>query len=198
MIPLNVYSRYDTVDEDIPLNEPNLIRVRRKNGTGYLAGFINPYGHEVVPCKYIAHDYSFKCGLLSITDQNEKIGYIDTMGYLIYECQFDRVGVFQDNLCGVAKWDGHSYKYGLIDNKGNVIIDFKYSILLVMGHNRLMAEDSPYRGVGLLDYQGNEVTAFKYKQLGHILSNNTLDFLLPNGEHGLMDINGNHLGLLPI
>ena len=66
-----------------------------------------------------------------------------------------------------------------------------------MGQNRLIVEDSPYRGVGMLDYNGNEIVSLKYSQLGHILSDGTLEYSLPNGEHGMMDINGNHLGVLP-
>ena len=196
MVPANVYLRYDKVDEDIPLDEPNLIRVKKQIGTDYLVGFVNSYGQEVVPCEYIAHDYRFNCGLLSVTNQNNKVGYIDRNGDFIYYCQFDIVTEFKDNLCGVAKWEGSRKRFGLIDNRGNILIDFKYSFLAVMGQNRLIVEDSPYRGVGMLDYNGNEIVSLKYSQLGHILSDGTLEYSLPNGEHGMMDIYGNHLGVL--
>lgn len=197
MVPTNVYLRYDKVDEDIPLNEPNLIRVMKRYGEEYLVGFVNSFGLEVVPCKYIDHDYRFKCELLSVKDQNNKIGYINRNGIFVYDCQFVKATDFKDDLCGVAKWDGDREKFGLIDNQGNILINFRYSFLAVMGKNRIIVEDAPNRGVGLLDYTGHEIVPLKYRQLGHILADGTLEYVLPNGEHGIMDIYGNHKGVLP-
>lgn len=197
---LNLHLRYDAVDEDLPIGEPNLIRVGKKVDNKMMTGYVNQYGIEVVPCKYYTRDYRFVCGLLSLYDDNQKIGYINVNGDFIYQCQFDSVTEFKDNLCGVGKYDGHLTKWGMIDNKGNLIVNYKYSTLIVVGHNCVIAQDAYLpnrRGCGLLDYKGNEITPFVYKQLGPMLSDGTIEYVALNGEHGLMDVNGNHLEVLP-
>lgn len=201
---LNLRSRYDAVDEDIPFDEPNLIRVGKKLGDRMMTGFVNINGIEVVPCEYITREYRLSCGLLSLYDSNMKIGFINNKGDFIYRCQFDEASGFKDNLCGVSKYDGGVRKWGLIDNRGNLLINYKYSAVVVLGNNRILIEDAYLtsvggggKGCGMMDYSGNVITSLEYRQMGPLFSDGTLEYVHLNGEHGIMDINGNHLEVLP-
>lgn len=200
MDTLNLYLRYDQVDEDLPLDEPNLIRVGKKHNGRMWTGYVNKLGKEVVPCKYITRDYRFICGLLAIYDENMKIGFINVNGDFVYKCQFDDATGFESNLCGVAKEIGGLRRYGVIDNKGNLIVDYKYSLTDVQPYGCIIAQDAyapSNRGCGLLDYRGNEITSFTYKQMGPVLSNGTLEFISFDGIHGIMDTSGKVLEVLP-
>lgn len=204
MDSIDLRSRYDAVDEDIPFDEPNLIRVGKKKNGQMMTGFVNRFGIEVVPCEYITRDYSFSCGLLSIYDKNGKIGFINRNGDFVYRCQFDGASGFKDNLCGVSKDDGRVHKWGLIDDRGNLLISYKYSAVVVLGNNRILVEDAYMprvggggKGCGMIDYSGNAITSFEYRQMGPILSDGTLEYVHFNGKHGIMDINGNIKEILP-
>lgn len=190
---IDIYSLYDQVDEDIPVNEPRLIRVmKRYNGSRHW-GFVDRQGKEVVQCKYNWVELRFICGLLKVADMNNRIGFIDALGNEVIGCQYEDATDFKDSICTVSlrkRWGG-------IDVQGHTIVPFVYNFLEVLGKNRLIAQDTNTYKVGLLDYQGKIVVPFIYKQLSRILSDGRIEYLLPSSEHGFMDLDGNNKEILP-
>jgi hypothetical protein len=83
---------------------------------GYLFGYINKNGEEVVPCKYDdADDYANGLARVKL---NGKFGYIDTDGKEVIALKYKNLGKFMEGKA-VVEVNG---KYGFIDTLGNEII----------------------------------------------------------------------------
>lgn len=109
----------------------DLALVRVKSGK---YGYINNQEEIVIPTIY-DDAYSFSEGLAIVEKANKEM-VIDKKGELIYTLpknqSFDDVYGYQNGLILVVKdrdgnwWDNDDQKYGYLDTKGNVAIDFIY------------------------------------------------------------------------
>jgi len=98
-------------------------------------GYINMAGKEITPFEYDYADH-FENGTARVvfnTYPNSKVGHIDTTGNEVIPLgRYIQIGSFYEGLALATHGDsetGDTYKYGFIDNKGNIIIPFKYNRL---------------------------------------------------------------------
>lgn len=96
-----------------------------------LWGVINKKGEFVIEPKYKGIG-SFKDGLAGVKI-DDKYGFMDINEKIIIQPQFDWIKDFNDGYAAVAKkvdkndtLSTPKYKWGFIDKKGNLVIDYKY------------------------------------------------------------------------
>jgi len=108
--------------------------VQIKDGLNYRVGLIDKSGNEIVPCKYdgfIGSPYTgvaiFKNGLATVSIKDsfgeKKYGFVNSKGVEIIPCNYQSIWEFDEIITGVKK----NGKWGFIDVRGNVVVDFKYS-----------------------------------------------------------------------
>ena len=194
--------KYDQIDgRGWITNKPDWIRVKRKSNGIVFIGFVDQFGKEMIPCKYVRQNqtggYSFNNGLVALVNEEEKIGFVNEQGVEIIPCQFEKVSHIEDGLICCSKDVYGKNLYGLIDITGKVIVPFSYRFLGHMGKNRIIAQKN-HSPVGALDYRGNVVIPFEYYQLGRVTTDDRIEYNKGLGmEHGFMDINGNIIEELP-
>jgi hypothetical protein len=114
---------------------------------------------EVAPCRY-SYSTVFKEGMARIS-QKSGYGYMNVLGMVIGNSDYDDVRDFSDSLAAVQK-DG---KWGFIDKTGTLVIPFMFTNepgafssdrAFVMGSNYLY---------GIIDKSGKIIVEPKYKQV---------------------------------
>jgi hypothetical protein len=113
----------------------------------FIWGFINKKGEvEIQPQFY--NVYHFAEGLCPVQDEDGNWGYINKKGKLVIEYQFDKAYPFIDKIAVVALGNF----YGVIDAKGNYIINPRFELIQPDGDLFLIMQDDKY---GWIDKQGN-------------------------------------------
>lgn len=189
----NWFLKYDKVEKNIIIDEPNLVRVT----IGSKIGFCDTNGNEIIPCKYRYHGYRFYSDILEVVDDRGKIGFVNRRGIEVIECRYDKVSDIEDDLICVCKCGDIKDIWGVIDTSGQEIIPMKYHFLGHLGRGRLIAQND--HGVGCLDYRDNVVIPFEYYQLGRVTTNNRIEYSKGSGkglERGYLDLNGNVVEIL--
>jgi hypothetical protein len=170
-------------------------------------GFINEEGKFIIAPKY---DYanSFSGGLAKVFI-NGKPFFINEKGNIVFQHNYAEIADFGKNSFSIVKT--HSEKYGVINNKGNLLIDTtfkqidaqKEGVFVVTGLNDFpYSKDSTQKLVfenGIMDSLGNWVVKFgKYAWIRPFVNRYTFADLLPNVQNGaemseLIDEKGNSL-----
>lgn len=116
--------------------------------------------------------------------------YIDTKGNKLFNKNFDYADDFHENRAIVGKnINGFAY-YGFINEKGKLIIDYKFTnkpTHFVNGRSRVKTKDKFY---GFIDKEGNLVIEPKYKYASGFFNNYALS-KNKSGELILIDTIGN-------
>lgn len=87
-------------------------------------GFINKEAKSTIPPNYnLASD--FKEGF-SIVKKNDSFGAINHLGEIIIPIQYDGISLCNNGWFRVKKGTGYLGKWGIIDTKGKIILEFNY------------------------------------------------------------------------
>lgn len=81
--------------------------------------FIDTNATVVLSLSEYSEVESFSCGLAKVCDNRAKIGFIDTTGQLVVDCQFTAARGFRDGLAAVKVAE----KWGYIDTSGTIVIE---------------------------------------------------------------------------
>ena len=84
-------------------------------------GYVDEKGREMIPVKY-EEAWGFSEGLAIASLDGKKWWHIDKTGKEVIPMEYDRTLHFSEGLAAV-KLNG---KWGYLDTKGQVVIDFKY------------------------------------------------------------------------
>lgn len=106
-------------------------------------GAINKAGKLVVPTKY-AYIGSYSEGIAPYSNMgsSEKLGYISNKGEVVLNPKWGAVEPFSEGLAAVAVEQAGGYKWGVIDTKGNYIVQPKYDQVKVQTSNEEIEGDS--------------------------------------------------------
>ena len=120
------------------------------NGSPALIDFDGNY--VVRPGRYENIDIdSFSEGLCPVS-RNGKYGFIDVYGKEVIPCQWERVLKFKRGFAIILKKNNNGYnRRGLINHKGDIIIDPEYIILDFIEGADLIYTEGP---VTLLNFKG--------------------------------------------
>jgi hypothetical protein len=145
---------------------------------GNKVGYINNNGEIVIPCQFI-EAFDFSEGLAGIISDNGQFGFINELGQVTIEPQFDWLDsdsyvsiiqskglVFKDNIVQVSK----NLRYGYIDKYSKETIPFIYSFLgsfndgfarFARGQSEYGSQSEGIHGnhsiYGYIDKNGNEL-----------------------------------------
>ncbi|MBO5348820.1 MAG: WG repeat-containing protein [Clostridia bacterium] len=140
-------------------------------------GYIDTKGNVLVDFEF-SFGYSFYDGI-ALTSK----GYIDKNGdVVIDETNYSATSSFSNELA-VAERDG---KYGYIDTKGNVIIDFKYDYAYKFSDGLAVVEKDG--NLGYIDNKGNVIIDFEYKDANDFSEG--LASVYKDGKYGYINTKG--------
>lgn len=147
------------------ITEGGLAVVQTKKGKT----FVNAKEGLIFPVRsdyYIG--YAFEDGLLRIK-QNNKVGYINQYGQMIFNPIFDldRINWYNNDFANGYSWEKKNEKWGIIDINGNVTCDF------------------------IFDYPGS---AFDINKVSTLTLDNKLYFVSPNGDMEYRDAERGYYG----
>lgn len=167
---------------------------------GGLYGYVNSRIEEIIPPIYrVLGDFSDDVALF-VNDRG--YGYISSSGEVLIDgCTYTKE--FHNGVGEVLK-DGLK---GLIDNKGNMLIDFKYSDIVPQWEDNVLwvnnggvwktSEDSSSIFVeggkwGLCDMKGNELSRFIFDCVGNYRDGSAYIGVVRDGKYlyGVIDANG--------
>ena len=156
------------------------------NGRAYVQlgkklGFIDKNGIIVIPCIY-DEVAEFSEGIAGV-ELNNKYGYIDTNGKEVVPVIYDAIQWYSKNgVVAVLK----DKKWGLFDNKGNMILDFKFDY--IGGFEEGYAPAMLNGKYGILNKYGKTILPFQYDDATRFSENRS--WILLDGRFGFADTTG--------
>lgn len=103
-------------------------------------GYVNRLGETIIP--YIYDEvYPFKEGL-AVVKQDDKCGVIDKNNNLIVDFKYDYISSFCNNYAIIR--DKKFNNFGLIDNKGNIILPSVFNNIILLNDNKVYVEGYIY------------------------------------------------------
>ena len=148
---------------------------------GKKLGFINKKGVIVIPCIY-DEAVEFSEGIAGV-ELNDKYGYIDTSGKEVVPVIFDGIQWYSKNgVVAVLK----EKKWGLFDNKGRMILDFKFDYI---GNFEDGFASAMLNGkYGIVNKYGETILPFQYDGTSMFTENRA--WVLLDGKFGFADTTG--------
>lgn len=183
-------------------------------------GLVNAESAVLIPCKFDRLDFLENTDnqIIRISNNNEKLGMIDTSGQVVVDLKYDEIGAFKEGRLSVkrnGKWGfvnpggvevipciyskvndfsnrraavKFGRKWGFIDDNGNVIIDYKYRN--VGNFRDGLAWVASIKGVGYINEKGKEAIPMQFDK-AHDFENNVARVVV-NGEWGLINKEGKY------
>ena len=111
-------------------------------------------------------------------------GYCDSTRKIIIEPQFDNAAEFNNHFAVVKK----NNLSGLIDEKGNVVVDFIYKSIDTEEHGGHRIASFKTEMEGLIDHKGKIILPFEYDYLEWI--SDKYIYAIKNEDSGILDRNG--------
>jgi len=137
--------------------------------------FIDKTGKQLFG-KTFSYAESFKEGYAIVSTENNKYSFINEKGELTTNLKFEKAYEFCNGYAAVK----NSGKWGLIDNKFNLIINFQYDSLGSVSKGLNLIAATKQGKSGFIDTKGNTVIEFKYDKV-FSFSNNIAGVIL-NGK----------------
>ena len=92
---------------------------------------------------------------------DQKYGYMNSIGTIVIEPNYDEVGPFRNGLAVVAK----ESKFGLVNKKNELIVDFIYDEIVDFQEDRaIISKNESYN---LIDRSGKEISSIPFKDLSN-------------------------------
>lgn len=156
---------------------------------GDLIGMVDTDFKTVIPADYADLGYNSADGLVYfLEDGDTEYGYLTDKGEIAIPAQFTYAADFKDGMAVVVEKSGDNYKYGLIDKKGNYIIEPQKNGLFSMGEGRIGFQKASSGKCGMMDKNGVEIggsydngNAFSCG-LARVYKNEKYGFVDKNGE----------------
>lgn len=124
--------------------------------------------------------------------ENGKIGYMNKNNKIVIKPQYATGTYFENNdYAAVSIKNGKTYKFAVIDLKGNYIIPFEEGYELISLNTEienwiLVVKNGKW---GYINYKKEILIPLDYDNLGHFYGN--LAFAQKNGKYGFIDSNNN-------
>lgn len=174
------YSIAPTFSEAKPFSE-GLAPAKGLNANGQERyGFINTMGNFVIQPTYL-DAYGFSEGLAAVEITAGSWAYVDRSGTLAMSDRYSWAHDFHDGYA-VVEQNG---AYGLIDTKGEVVLDFAFNSI---GQGDLLYPVREDRLYGLMDVSGTLVQSYQYDNMG--MYQEELALVEQNGKWGYLDNTG--------
>lgn len=162
-----------------PIGFSQGLAVVRENGSD-LWGYIDKKGNYVIAPQFSSAKPFSDNGLAAVRVE-DKYGYIDKTGAFVIPPRFREAGDFDRNGYAIVR-EGDR---GLIDQKGNYVIQPEYSYLRLREDGAYIAEDYGSLNVGYIDPKTDVHIPAQFKHIGTFAKNGlavaSADYLGPFG-----------------
>ncbi|MBQ2540096.1 MAG: WG repeat-containing protein, partial [Paludibacteraceae bacterium] len=91
----------------------------------------------VIPADYKILGCGTEDGLIRFTEDGKEYGYLDKDGKVVIQEQFSEADNFAGGIAVVVERKDYEYRYGVIDKKGNFLIDYQKKYLYNLGEGRV-------------------------------------------------------------
>ncbi|WP_312369535.1 WG repeat-containing protein [Lachnoclostridium sp.] len=133
-------------------------------------GYINEKGKTVINLQFnYANGFSEGLAVVGMGKSlsSMKYGYIKKDGSYLFKPQFDYATDMKNGFAIVGMKQGDNFKYGLIDSKGNILIDLKYNDISLSDYNMkkgyaIVDKDNLY---GIYNLKTKKLVEPKYNQI---------------------------------
>ncbi len=187
IIPFGKYHSINRFDETSQLIEVT----KDDDKLGYVNGFINLKGKEIIPCKYRFSSYFINDFIYAQKDateeeliklratkrsfSNRRSGVIHKNGTIIIPFQFKAISVFRNGFFKVEDYvnkgvTNHTSTFAFYNKKGEQILPFKYSYATDFSKNgyALVKENKGYK---FIDTYGKIISIPKYDKIDPYIFN---------------------------
>ena len=161
-------------------------RIRFKEDGKY--GMYDENFKVVIPAEYKYLGSCTEDGLILFSEDGE-YGYLDKDGKVVIQEQFYDASSFAGGIAVVLEKKGDEYRYGIIDKKGNLLVDFQKKSLKNLGEGRVSFYNSSTGKYGMMDKNGNEIVSAKYDDswpftcgLANVVKNGKWGYINTKGE----------------
>ncbi|MBD3338372.1 MAG: hypothetical protein GF353_04655 [Candidatus Lokiarchaeota archaeon] len=141
--------------------------------------------------------FAFQNGA-AIVESNNKKGYIDKRGRVIFRPQFDSVGAFYDGISWVntgAQEDQNGFliggKWGLVNLSGNFLKHFQYECIQNFSDGNAWVRRTKMGKWGLIDSEGRQILDFKYEKVFRFVNGEAI--VKKDSQWRLINSNGNSI-----
>ncbi len=125
-------------------------------------GLVNVAGELVIPCAFDKLTYFENNGgtLLHAERSCNKFGLIDSLGKMVVNAQFEKIGEPMENIMAAKRGE----KWGYVNTLGQIIVDFKYTKARTFREGYAAVFDG-YKW-GFIDKTGKTVVEHKFSRVG--------------------------------
>ena len=166
-------------------------RFGEKGSSKTLYGMWDKNFQTVIPADF---EYLSSCssdGLITFSEDGKSYGFLDKNGKVVIPEEFDDADVFDDGICVVYEKGSEAYKSGVIDTRGNELIEMQKRGLFNMGEGRIGFYNSDKDKYGMWDSRGEEIIGATYDDIDPFSCG--LAMVEKNGKYGFIDKNGNEI-----
>ncbi len=149
--------------------------------------------------------WEFSDGMLPVINPKGEIGFIDTSGKIVIEPSSEWLPIQPRNNFNLPYTfkDGRSIycdgkAYGLIDKKGNIVVEAQYENIY-LGEGGLFAAENAAHQWGCIDKDGDIIIPFKYLtgEIRPSITPHTIVIQNESGKYKLIDHTGETISHLP-
>lgn len=141
-------------------------RARFGEGSSYsdrLYGMWDKDFQEVIPADYKYLGNNSNDGLIVFSEGGKKYGYLDEKGKVVIEEEWDDADGFDDGIAVVYEVNSsNEARYGVIDTKGNELIEMQKKSLYNLGEGRIAFYNDTKKKYGMWDKKGEEIVSATY------------------------------------
>lgn len=166
-------------------------RFGEKGSSKTLYGMWDTNFAVVIPADYEYLSFCSNDGLITFSEDGKSYGFMDKNGKVVIPEEFDDADGFDDGICIVVEEGSEAYKYGVIDTKGNELIEMQKKSIYNLGEGRLSFYNSDKDKFGMWDSRGEEIIGATYDAIYSFSCG--LALVEKNGKCGFIDKNGNEI-----
>ena len=163
---------------------------------GDKAGFIDPYGQEVIPPQFVGemnrYGTAFSEGFARV-QVGEVHGFVDRSGAFVIPPTYDLAYGFSEGLAMVAWGEKKERRCGFIDHSGEVVIPFQFDDAQSFREGLASVRVAGEREYGYIDKTGAFVIPPQFGYAGSFKDGIAVVEDTVTGRKGLIDTNGDFL-----
>lgn len=163
----------------------NGLALTYKNGYGY----IDHMGHEIIPAQY--EDVKQGTALSMFLKKDGYWQLYSPTGICLGDNKFLTAGEFSNGLSAVSVSSPGGAKYGYVNDSGDVIIPFEYTMAHSFKYGKAIVSKDNY--IGIIDVEGNMVIPFSYTGFNPSYDYNVIAAADENSKWGLISFNNEKL-----
>lgn len=146
--------------------------------------------NKVIKADYKSLGATADNGYCSYSEDGKNYGYLDKNGKEVIDDDFVYAGDFADGIAIVNEKINDTYKMGVIDAKGNYLIEPQNKELMNMGEGRVGFRNSKGK-YGMMDKNGNDIVEAKYD--GGSPFSCGLSLVYKDGKYGFINTRGDEV-----